>query len=50
VLGLQARMGSLEVGKDANLIFFDGDPLEPSSRLRAVMLEGEFVGDDEVRD
>lgn len=50
VLGLQARVGSLEVGKDANLIFFDGDPLEPSSRLRAVMLEGDFVGDAEVRD
>lgn len=43
VLGLADRVGSLEVGKDANLVFFEGDPLEPSSRLRAVMLEGEFV-------
>lgn len=49
LLGLQARLGSLEVGKDANLIFFDGDPLEPSTRLRAVMLEGRFVRDDEVK-
>lgn len=49
VLGLQERVGSLEVGKDANLIFFDGDPLEPSTRLRAVMLEGEFVRNDEVK-
>jgi imidazolonepropionase-like amidohydrolase len=49
VLGLQARVGSLEVGKDANLVFFDGDPLEPSTRLRAVMLEGRFVRDDEVK-
>ncbi|HVS18268.1 MAG TPA: amidohydrolase family protein [Planctomycetota bacterium] len=43
VLGMAERVGSLEVGKDANLIFFDGDPLQPASRLRAVMLEGEFV-------
>ena len=43
VLGLAARVGSLELGKDANLIFFSGDPLEPSTRLEAVMLEGRFV-------
>jgi imidazolonepropionase-like amidohydrolase len=43
VVGLAERVGSLEVGKDANLIFFSGDPLEPSTRLEAVMLEGEFV-------
>jgi imidazolonepropionase-like amidohydrolase len=49
LLGLQARVGSLEVGKDANLLFFDGDPLEPSTRMRAVLFEGRFVRDDEVR-
>ena len=43
VLGLDARLGSLEAGKDANLVFFDGDPFEPSSRVQAVMLEGELV-------
>lgn len=43
LLGLGETHGSLDVGKAANLIFFDGDPLEPSSRLQAVMLEGEFV-------
>ena len=48
VLGMADRVGSLEVGKDANLIFFEGDPLEPSSRLRAVMLEGEFVQGEEA--
>ena len=25
------------------MIFFDGDPLEASSRLKAVMLDGKFV-------
>jgi flagellar motor protein MotB len=43
VLGLDERLGSLDVGKDANLILWSGDPLEPSSRIQAVMLEGEFV-------
>jgi imidazolonepropionase-like amidohydrolase len=43
VLGLDERLGSLDAGKDANLILWSGDPLEPSSRIRAVMLEGEVV-------
>ena len=46
VVGLADRVGSLEVGKDANLTFFSGDPLEPSTRLEAVMLEGRFVKDE----
>jgi len=40
---LGERLGSLEVGKDANLLFMSGDPLEVGSRIEAVMLEGEFV-------
>lgn len=47
VLGLQDRLGSIEPGKDANLIFFDGDPLEPTSVLTAVMLEGRFAAGEE---
>jgi imidazolonepropionase-like amidohydrolase len=43
LLGVEKRVGSIEKGKDANLIFFNGDPLEPSSRLQAVMLDGRFV-------
>lgn len=43
VLGLGDRLGSLTAGKDANMVFFDGDPLEPGTRVKAVMLEGEFV-------
>jgi len=43
VIGLADRVGSLEIGKEANLIFFSGDPLEPSTQLEAVMLEGKFV-------
>jgi len=43
LLGVEARLGSLEKGKDANLVFLSGDPFEPSSRIQAVMLEGRFV-------
>ncbi len=46
VLGLAERLGSISEGMDANLLFFDGDPLEPTSRLQAVMLEGDFVHGD----
>lgn len=43
VLGLEERVGSIEEGKDANLVFFDGDPFEPGTEVQAVMLEGDFV-------
>ena len=43
MIGLGERLGSIEQGKDANLIFFEGDPFELTSRLAAVMLEGEFI-------
>lgn len=46
VLGLQDRLGAISEGMDANLIFFDGDPLEATTRLQAVMLEGDFVHGD----
>jgi len=50
VLGLEERLGSLDPGKDANLLFWNGDPFQPGTRLQAVMLEGEFVhGEEEVR-
>jgi Amidohydrolase family len=43
VLGVDKRLGSLEKDKDANMLFFNGDPLEPASKLQAVMLEGRIV-------
>ena len=43
LLGIGDRVGSLEVGKDANLIFLTGDPFEASSKVEAVMLEGQVV-------
>jgi len=43
LLGVDDRVGSLEAGKDANLLFLSGDPFETSTRVEAVMLEGRFV-------
>ena len=45
-LGLDERTGSLEKGKEADLVLWSGDPLEPSSRVMAVMLDGKFVHGD----
>ncbi len=43
VLKLDKQLGSLEKGKVANFVFLNGDPFEPSTRVMAVMLDGEFV-------
>ena len=38
--GLQARLGSLEVGKLGDVVVWDGDPLELSTRPVAVFIDG----------
>jgi len=43
LLGLGQRLGSLDKGKDANIIFLNGDPFEPGTRVEAVMLDGRIV-------
>jgi len=43
MLGVGDRVGSLEKGKDANMVFLNGDPFQPSTRIQAVMLDGKFV-------
>ncbi|MCC7064843.1 MAG: amidohydrolase family protein [Planctomycetes bacterium] len=42
-LGIEARTGSLEVGKDADLLVFRGDPLTPTGELQSVWLAGREV-------
>jgi imidazolonepropionase-like amidohydrolase len=42
-LGIQDRVGSLAVGKDADIALFDGDPLEYLTRTTAVMINGQWV-------
>jgi imidazolonepropionase-like amidohydrolase len=40
-LGLEKRIGSIEVGKDADLVLFNGHPLNSYSRVEMTLVEGE---------
>jgi imidazolonepropionase-like amidohydrolase len=42
--GLDDRVGSLEVGKDGDLVVWDGPPFEAPSRVVAVVVNGRVVG------
>lgn len=42
-LDIDDRVGSLEVGKDANLLILSGDPLDVGTQIYQVMLEGKIV-------
>ena len=42
-LGLDATLGSVAPGRAADLLLFDGDPLEPATRLRAAWSAGRSV-------
>lgn len=41
-LGIEARVGSIEVGKDADLVLLTADPLSSMSRVRWTMVDGEI--------
>lgn len=41
VFGVADRIGSLEAGKEADLVIWSGDPLEPLSQAEAVFVKGE---------
>ncbi len=43
LLGIEKSHGSLEKGKQANLLVFDGDPLETGSRLIKVISNGKTI-------
>lgn len=45
ILGIDKRVGTLEAGKDADLVLFNGDPLEYLTRVCAVIINGEIVHD-----
>ena len=46
ILGLADRVGSIEPGKDADLALFDGDPLETTSHVCAVIVDGRVVSEE----
>jgi imidazolonepropionase-like amidohydrolase len=43
ILGLGSRMGSIEKGKDANLVLLTGDPLDAQTWVDLVLVEGKTV-------
>lgn len=42
ILGVADRLGSIAAGMDADLLVFDGDPFEPSTSLKKVILDGKI--------
>lgn len=45
IAGIDDRVGSLEVGKDADIIVVTGDPVDPRSSVETVFIEGRRVYD-----
>ena len=43
ILGIADRVGSLEKGKDADVVIFDGDPFEYLSHVCTVIINGQIV-------
>lgn len=42
-IGIADRVGSLETGKDADLVIMDGCPFELAAQVRQVMIDGVFI-------
>ncbi len=46
-IGIDDRVGSLEPGKDADVVLWSGDPLDPRSRVELVLIDGRIQYDRE---
>lgn len=42
-IGIEDRVGSIEVGKDADIVICDGSPFELSTKIEKVLIDGEIV-------
>lgn len=45
ILGLDARIGSIETGKDADLAMYDGDPFEYTTHCTGTIINGKVVSE-----
>jgi len=45
LLGIAGRTGSIEIGKDGDLVLYDGDPLEYTSHSIGVVIGGKIVSE-----
>ena len=43
IMLIDYRLGSLDIGKDANLLILSGDPLDIGTKIDKVMIEGKIV-------
>jgi len=43
IFGVEDELGSLEEGKRADIVIFDGDPLNPLSHIKMVIIGGKIV-------
>ena len=43
IIGCDAWLGSIDVGKDADLFISDGSPFDPTAIIRDVFIDGERV-------
>lgn len=46
-IGIEDRVGSIEVGKDADIVICDGDPFEVSTIIEKVLIDGKIVEENE---
>lgn len=46
LLGISARVGSLEAGKDADLALYDGDPFEYTTHCTGTIINGKVVSEE----
>ena len=42
-IGVEDRVGSLEVGKDADIVITDGNPFDSMTNVELVLIEGKAV-------
>jgi imidazolonepropionase-like amidohydrolase len=45
IIGLEDRIGSIKVGKDADIAMYDGDPFEYTTHCIGTMINGKIVSD-----
>lgn len=43
ILGVDAQVGSLEIGKTANIVLWNGSPVQMSSRVEKIIINGRLI-------
>jgi len=49
IIGVADRVGSIEAGKDADLLVIDGDPLNISAPIELVVIDGDIIYEREAK-